>query len=75
VLWDFLEFLKLFYYRKIYGIGLQPQGLGPWALAHESTGLIKRRSLVDGSMTHIKTHEGVSNNLIVAVNVRMDGSR
>jgi hypothetical protein len=27
--------------KKIRGIGLQPHGPGPWAPAHESTGLIK----------------------------------
>jgi hypothetical protein len=48
---------------------------GPWAPAHESMGLIKQRPLVDRSMAQIKTREGVSDNLIVAINVGMDGSR
>jgi hypothetical protein len=45
------------------------------APAHESTDLIKRCPSVDGSTTQIKICEGVSDNLIMAVNAGMDGSR
>jgi hypothetical protein len=72
VLWDFLEFSVLFYYRKICGIGLQPHGPGPWAPAHESTDLIKRRPLATGSMAWIKPSKLLFLDLISIVDLRAD---
>jgi hypothetical protein len=71
----FSRIFRIILLKKIHGICLQLHGPGPWAPAHESTGLIKQRSLVDGSTTQIKTRERVSDNLIVAVNAGMDGSQ
>jgi hypothetical protein len=66
---------ELFFYRKF-------DGIGPWSIdrVHDDRStspqtLIKWESSAYESMAHIKTREGVSDNLIVPVNARMNGSR
>jgi hypothetical protein len=66
---------ELFFYRKF-------DRIVPWSIDQVHGGwstsprtLIKWESSADGSTAQIKTREGVSDNLIVAVNTGMNGSR
>jgi hypothetical protein len=65
----------LFFYSKFGGIGPRSidrvhdgRSMSPWTL-------IKWESSADGWTAQIKTHKGVSDNLIMAINAGMDGSR
>jgi hypothetical protein len=66
---------ELFFYRKFGGIG--PRSVD-WVHGGRSMSprtLIKWKPSADGSMAQIKTREGVSDNLIVAVNAGMNDLR
>jgi hypothetical protein len=65
---------ELFFYRKFSGIGQWSidRVHGGWSMSPQT--LIKWGPSADGSRARIKTREGVSDNLIVAVNVEMNDS-
>jgi hypothetical protein len=69
----FLEVSDLFFYWKIYGIGLQLHELGPWALAHGELIFIKMQPMTTGWTTRIQQRERVSCYLIVTNDQLMDG--
>jgi hypothetical protein len=74
--YDVLGFSKIFriiLLKKTCGIDLQPHGPGPWASAHECTGLIKRRPLATSSTTRINPSEPLFHDLISTTDLRVDG--
>jgi hypothetical protein len=50
---DFLEVSDLFFYWKIYGVGLQPHEPSPWSPAHGEPIFIKTQPSVAGWTTRI----------------------
>jgi hypothetical protein len=78
----FLQKYDVLGFSRIFGIILLKKNLwnrstthgpGPWALAHESTSLIKHRPLAIGSMARIKPSEPLFLDLISTADLGADG--